>query len=258
MNFDLAIDLGVRSARGRPNDAAAAAFFARMASEPPSRVKHEYNRLFQALKSNDFFSGMDALYIMPAHSEQVRLLNLVGDVYNLTKGGTHPDFVPFSAFVPDGASIWLDTNFNPTTAAAPKFTLDSAHQFAWHKTAVDGSFDVGNTTSRITKPGTASVFTRPNNTTNYTAAGTYTTHKGWNRTAANATQMYIAGAAVGPGTTQASTALTNFNFCIGRTSATEYGASQPYAVHFGAAGSAQQIGGAKDALQRFLGALGLI
>jgi hypothetical protein len=215
------------------------ALFARMQTQPLGWHARLIDRLIARRIASGSHARTDALHVMAMQDAQAASLNWVADAYNLTLGGS-PTFAAYRGYTPNGSSTYLDTGFNPTTAVSPKFVQDSAHMFAWHLTAVDASFDVGNTTSRITKPGTANVFTRPNNSSNMSASGSYTTHKGWVRTAAAAASIYISGTSAGS-TTTASAALTNYNFGYGRTSATEFGASQIAIAHFGSQLTADMI-----------------
>jgi hypothetical protein len=232
------------------------ALFARMQTQPLGWHARLIDRLIARRIASGSHARTDALHNLAMQDEQAASLNWIADAYNLTLGGS-PTFTAYRGYTPNGTSTYLDTGFNPTTASSPKFTLNSAHMFAWHLTAVDASFDVGNTTARITKPGTASVFTRPNNVTNLTASGTYATHKGWVRSASNAASIYIAGASAGT-TTAASTALTNFNFGIGRTSATEFGASQVAIIHFGSALTDDMIASDYRAFRDYLIGVGAV
>jgi hypothetical protein len=212
---------------------------ARMTTKPSDAHARAIDKLLSTLIVSGAYATMDAFYVMAAQDEQAASLNWIADAYNLTLGGS-PTFTAYKGYTPNGSSTYLDTGFNPTTAVSPKFVQNSAHMFAWHLTAVDASFDIGNTNSRITKPGTANVFSRANNASNLSAAGSYTTHKGWVRTASNAAALYISGVSAATATT-ASAALTNYNFGIGRTSATEFGASQAAIVHFGSQLTAAQV-----------------
>lgn len=229
---------------------------ARMTTKPSDAHARAIDKLLSTLIVSGAYATMDAFYVMAAQDAQAASLNWIADAYNLTLGGS-PTFTAYKGYTPNGSSTYLDTGFNPTTASSPKFTQNSAHMFAWHLTAVDASFDVGNTTSRITKPGTANVFTRPNNSSNMSASGSYTTHKGWVRTASNAAAIYISGASAGS-TTTASAALTNYNFGIGRTSATEFGASQVSIVHFGSQLTATQIAAIHTGCREYGLAIGMI
>jgi hypothetical protein len=247
------------SKQGRGYDQSAIDLFARMTGEVPSWMKDGINTCIVDLKTAGVWALKDTLYVPAVATLEVNArLNWIGNAYNLTPSDPAPAWAALGGYTPNGTSSYMDTGFNPTTAVAPKFARDSAHQFAWHLTAVDASFDFGNTNSRITKPGSASVFTRPNNGSNLSAAGTYATHKGWVRTAADAAALYIAGAQAGSPTTTASAPLTNFNFGIGRTSATEFGSSQFAAGGWGSAITTAMVAAEDAALRRLFRLAGIV
>lgn len=230
------------------------ALFARFEADTPSWLRDEIDRLVRAQLSSGSWWRKDFLHIAAVNVEPLARLNWITDAYNLTPSDPAPAFEAFRGVTPNGTSSYYSTGFNPAKAGG-LFSLNTAHLMAWHRTAVTG-YDFGNTNSRITRPGTASVYARTNNTSDLTAAGTYTTHKGWNRTASNAVQMFIAGAAIGNPATAAPTALTSFAFGIGRTSATEFGSNQFSIGHGGRELTPAMIASDYDAFRVFMLAVG--
>ena len=234
-------------------NAEAEALVARFSVQPTNARKALIDDLVGDLKTAGVWSKMDALYVLAAHDSQAARQNWIADQYNLT-AVSGPTFTADRGYTPDGAASYLDTAFNPTTATTPNLALNSAHMGAWHRTAIAASFDTGNTTSRIIyNPSTTSV--RPNNATSATSATSYTTHKLWCRSAAAVWELYSAGVDVGGGT-DASTALTSFNFGIGRTAAASFGASEASIFHFGSNLTAGEAADAYAAFNAYMQAVG--
>lgn len=238
------------------------ALIARMGTTPSIGIQQAIDTCIMMLKGDGVWAKLDALYVRAAHEEATANLNWVADAYNLTASDPAPVFEAFRGSTPNGTSSYHDTGFTPTTAVSPKFTLNSAHMGAWHLTdlanGAGSSFDVGNATARIINSSTAVTVFRPNNSTNGTSTEDYTSHKVWNRSAADAWQYYRDGASVTSGA-DASTALTNFAFGIGRTAASgAFGVNQAAIVHFGPSLTAGEVARLRAAFQTYLSFVGAI
>jgi hypothetical protein len=262
MSVGLNLNLSLSMVRGgtRGLDADAAALIARMSTAPTTTHRNAINRLVTGLKACGAWALMDALYVMAAQDEQAANLNWISTSYGLTQSGT-VTFTAYRGYTPNGTDGYLDTGFNPTTASSPKFTLNSGHQSAWHLTnnlnAGGNSLDFGNTNSRIGKLSNNSVFVRTNNATNVTSGTNMALCKLWNRSASNAYQYYVSGVEATNGTT-ATTALTNFNFSIGRTDATSFGVNQAAIVHFGSSMTAAIEAAAYQVKRAYMTEIGAI
>lgn len=119
----------------------------------------KYRALINGLNSD--FGGalatkLDALYVFKTQaspSNGLALLNLVQNAYDVTQHGC--SFTADSGFTGVAASTtdYLDTGFNPTTAASPKFLQDSAS----YGVVIVGS-DQGGTVLQVMGEGASSSF----------------------------------------------------------------------------------------------------
>jgi hypothetical protein len=115
----------------RPYSAEARAAFAAMTTQPSSGLKSLYNTCITSLINAGIWAKLDALYLMNVETAQAARLNIKNPgTYNLTAVSS-PTFTAKTGYAGDGAAAYLDTNFNPTTASAPKFVQDSASAFVW-------------------------------------------------------------------------------------------------------------------------------
>lgn len=103
-------------------NAEAAALVARFTTQPDNTRKALIDTTVGALKASGCFQRADILWFIEPNSQGSRQ-NLVADQYNLIAVGS-PTFVPDRGFTGDGAAAYLETNFNPTTAVSPKYTLN--------------------------------------------------------------------------------------------------------------------------------------
>lgn len=92
-----------------------------------------YKALINGLVADGVWAKLDALYMFATDTSTNALLNLVSATYNATATGA-PTFTANSGYL-GAAGKYVDTNFNPTTAVAPKYIRNDASIFAWSNTA---------------------------------------------------------------------------------------------------------------------------
>lgn len=105
--------------------AEATALFARMTTQPNAARKSLINAAVVALKSAGVWERMDALYFHAAHDSQAARLNWIAPQYDCVPVNS-PAFTADRGYMPDGSSSYLDTQFNPATAVAPKHTQNDS------------------------------------------------------------------------------------------------------------------------------------
>lgn len=109
----------------------AAAFLARTSGLNYAHTS-AYTTLINALVADNIWSKLDALYIYAAQDSTTALLNLVSSSFTGVANGS-PTFTADRGFtgVVDSTTVYINTQFNPTTAPSPKFVQNSAHVSAW-------------------------------------------------------------------------------------------------------------------------------
>jgi len=100
------------------------ALFDRMGAAP-SAEKQSTNATIVALLKADVWGDADAIYSTDIVSRSASALNWKAGQYNLVENGTI-DWTLGLGFHGDGVTGWLKSNFNPSTAVAPKFTQNRA------------------------------------------------------------------------------------------------------------------------------------
>lgn len=216
------------------------ALFARMATPPTAARAKAINNLVSALVVNGIWDRLDAFYVLAAADSQAARLNWIADQYNLTEVNS-PTFAADQGYTGNGTTSYLETGFNPTTAASPKFVQNDASMFIWSRTDLANgaliSADIGNANSRIIRSNLASgqAGGRANmaSTNNAIAVGAYPGLAAWSRTASAVYEGYANGVDAGGGTT-ASAALSNANFHILEATSTASGVNQIAVAGWGA------------------------
>lgn len=102
----------------------AAALVARFATEPDDARKALIDSQWTALKASSFLAKLDALWVHAAHGPEAARLNWLGDFYNCLPIN-NPTFTVDRGYMGNGSSSYLDTQFDPVTAASPKFQRNS-------------------------------------------------------------------------------------------------------------------------------------
>jgi hypothetical protein len=107
----------------------AVAFFQRLVTQPSVARKNLYNAVVSSLVAAGVWPKLDVLYIFAAADLATALTNLARPNYGATAINS-PTFTTDIGIT--GASTkYIATGFNPTTAASPNFTPNSASLFAW-------------------------------------------------------------------------------------------------------------------------------
>jgi hypothetical protein len=137
LGIGIGLPFGGAASSGPSYDPDAAAFFARMATDPGATRKGLYNDVFLGLKTgavsgSNIYAKIDALWLIAAHEASTAVLNLKGASYSLTPSGGlgAGDFTTDRGYVGDGAGKYLDTNFADNTAAV-NWSQDSASLGVW-------------------------------------------------------------------------------------------------------------------------------
>lgn len=130
----------------------ARALVARMIPRPNAARKALIDSVWTSLKAEGL-TGIDCLYTRAAHSAQASLLNWMSDAFTASPINS-PVFTVDRGWTFDGATSYLDTNYDPTTAGG-NFSRNSACMGAWVRSV---SSDVASTTSVM---GNAAAFIRP-------------------------------------------------------------------------------------------------
>ncbi len=200
-----------------------------MEEEPEATTKRAYDRFFRATPAAR--AKLDTWYLPAASDDQAANLNTVQDLYNLTPVGS-PDFVAGQGYAGNSTPSYLDSGFNPTTAASPKFTRNSASMFLWSLTDTDNpgasaSQDMGNTNSAIVRAATGGVVCRTNTSSTSTAAAQLQMAGlvGWTRPDASNVLTYQNGE-FSATNAQASAAPTSANFWLCGRAPSNYGSNR--------------------------------
>lgn len=96
-----------------------------------------YSDLINGLIADAVWPKLDLLYVFATQSSTAALLNLVSTNYTPLVNGA-PAFVTDRGYTgtDSSASVFLNTQFNPTTAVSPNFVQDAAHISAWVETNI--------------------------------------------------------------------------------------------------------------------------
>jgi hypothetical protein len=120
-----------------------ASTFYERTSSPPVSTQEQYNALICGLVADGTWSTLDALYKFATDSVADAKLNLVSTSYGITAHSTIK-FTANRGYAGDGSSGYLDTGFNPSTAAG-HFALNSAEFGIFdnsHRSAAQSAFQM--------------------------------------------------------------------------------------------------------------------
>lgn len=81
--------------------------------------------VLNCLDNNSLTSTLDIFYWFPMQSAAGAVINAISTSFTITPINS-PTFTIDRGFTGDGGTNYLDTNFNPTTATTPKYTITSA------------------------------------------------------------------------------------------------------------------------------------
>ncbi len=151
--------LGAGPGAGAPSSGGAesAAFLART-SGLDSTHRNAYIALIDGLVADGVWSHLDVLHIYATDTTSNALLNLVSSSFSGVANGS-PTFTADRGYTGStGSTVYIDTQFNPTTASSPKYVLNDAHLSVWDlatATTFDsaiGHANAGDTSSALIIP----------------------------------------------------------------------------------------------------------
>jgi hypothetical protein len=164
-----------------PVNAEASALIARMTVAPNARRKRAIDTLIGALKTAGVWTKLDTFYVLAAHDAASARLNWVSTSFNLTAVNS-PTFVANQGYTGDGATSYLDTGFNPSTAGG-HYAQNDSHMGVYVGTnisAATGSVnDCGHSSAMIHSRAGANIGAKANNTTSDAPAISNNTSIGW-------------------------------------------------------------------------------
>jgi len=220
-------------------------FIDRLPTAPTDAVIRRYDALIGRLVDAGIWADIDGLYFLAAADQASALINLKADRFNLLPRGTLT-FTANRGFTGDGATGYLDTQFNPSLGnGGCRFQQNSAHLSAWvlsegqnNIAEIGVPIAAGYQTLDLTliARNTSDQLQGRINAGGTTTAGSTTTtslgHTLVRRTGASTTDIYKNGARFGQDTTTASNGLVNANITLLR-SHTSYSNRQVAFASFG-------------------------
>jgi len=232
LGIGIGLPFGGGPSSGPSYDPDAAAFFARMATDPGATRKGLYNDLFLALKTGavsgaNIYAKLDAVWLIAAHEQSTAILNLKGTSYTLipsgTMGTTPPDFTVDLGYLGDGVGKWLDTGI-ADNAGGINWSRDSMMMGAWVNNNIAGggnSFGLAaNANVRIQPNSGGTQSGRAHTSTSVSLAGA-PTRQGFvavNRSGASAQELYRAGASIATsGASSVAPAASNLSLLLSNT-----------------------------------------
>ena len=203
---------------------------------PSNAVKLKQNTLLASLKASGIWAKLDVFYVFAQDGGSAfATLNWKNPNANQSTLVSSPTFVSNGGFTGNGASSYIDTNFNPSTQGV-NYTLNNASRYFFTHaisgvSALDGIMSSNNnrmirtsvTSQRINSGATSLLTPFDFNSTINT--------KSIHRTSATSVTLY--NSTTGSTLTQASSALENANQLVLRAS-TNYGAHTCAAYAMGA------------------------
>lgn len=194
-------------------NAEAAALVARFTTPPTNVRKALIDAWWTTVKAAGVSSAdLDVFTMLAAADTQAATRNWMADLYNSTVVGA-PAFVADRGYT-GAVGGYLDTGFNPTTAVAPKYTLNDASMGVFVRTNVsEGARDLGNTLATIgSRTVTDTILGRANDGAAANVALAVVTSIGqssWSRTNSANYQIRKNGADLGVAQAVVSTSLSN-------------------------------------------------
>jgi hypothetical protein len=232
-------------------------FLDRLLTPPIAPRETLYATLIDSLVAAGIWAILDALYIFAAADQGTAFTNLISDTYRATWPVGACTFTANRGFTPNGASAYVDTGFNPSSAT--NYQRDSACYFVWNLAAAvsAGVFDTPNQTisNQVQPHRTSGGHTLWRiNTSNEDDAGAVTSDATGlfvvNRTASNASSVDHNGSTVGSSATASQTLINANIICDTDTTA------QLAVVGFGASLNNTQLGQIYSALLAYMQGVG--
>lgn len=223
----LSLGLGFGAVRSPPSSAPsysaeAQAIFAAFSTDPGDTRKQLIDDTIAALKTAGIWDSLDYLHVYAAHEAQAAVINWKNPgTFNATPVSS-PTFTTDRGYTGNGSSSYLNTGYNPSTAA--NLALNSALFGIWHLTNAASNSKVSgarassssNILQMFARSATDSYrFSVNQNSTD--ASGSVTTSVGLTalrRSASNAISVWKNGVSATTGTT-ASSARPNLNIFVG-------------------------------------------
>lgn len=204
---------------------------------PTTATQQKQNKLLKSMKADGVWAKLDVFYVFAVdnNASSFATLNWKNPNANQSTLVSSPTFVSNGGFTGNGASSYIDTNFNPSTQGV-NYTLNNASRYFFTHaisgvSALDGIMSSNNnrmirtsvTSQRINSGATSLLTPFDFNSTINT--------KSIHRTSATSVTLY--NSTTGSTLTQASSALENANQLVLRAS-TNYGAHTCAAYAMGA------------------------
>ena len=267
--ISLPIGLGIASpATSVSYETESVAYFAAMSVQPDDTRKGLLNTLIATLKTGGVYANLDWLNINAAHDAQAARVNVITPS-QVASAVNAPTFTTDRGYTGDGATSYLDTGWNPSTASSPKFVRDSCHMGVWCGTNVQSSAmtDVGNVFAMMNSrnnPNAIRYTPQLSGVIGTTYAPTTSVgHSMWQRTTSLLHEVARDGAQVHTGS-NASLAVPNSNILIcaqnnsttGTITPANYSSRRIQAVHWGAQLTSGQITTLYNALSAYMTAVG--
>lgn len=194
------------------------AYLAAMAVQPDATRKALLDTLIVALMTSGAWADLDWISPMWMHDAQAARINAVTPALAATPINS-PIFTVDRGYTFNGATSYLDTGWNPSTAGG-KFVQNDNTMGIWIGTEVSSGtqYDIGNSNAAINARNSAIglVTAQSAASSNVTLpASSSIGLTAFTRTGAIAGQGYKNGAATGAAITSTSTALRNASFLIG-------------------------------------------
>lgn len=216
--------------------------------------------LIRGLKSDGIWSKLDRLWVLAAENTPSALTDMVVDA--LATAVNSPTFTTDRGYTGDGATAYIDTNFNANTATSPNFVQDSASLFAWSNTAGQGGDMIGTTSE--TKSQINQRFTDNNcyyslngNTgASFANASDVTGLYLDTRTSSSVIRLDVNGSNANSASGNTSTTPSNFDFCILRAAGT-FSSRQVCCGGFGSQMSATDSTNLYNRLRTYMTAVGV-
>jgi len=198
-------------------------YAAAMTTPPSAAWKTAINQLFVDLKAAlnvaALSSAWDAAWFLAAETEQAALLNMVKRSHDATNSGT--TFTASRGFAGDGATTYINTNYNPATQAVNVAQNSTSLGVYTRTEGLTNRVDFGSINAATTQrlfiaarlTGTSAQYPIHQGTT---SSGTVANNLGLtagNRSGASAAQLYKNGSSVATNTV-ASTGVTSRNLYI--------------------------------------------
>jgi hypothetical protein len=89
--------------------------------------------LIVGLKADGIFAKLDRLWLFAGENEPSALTDIIADALATNVNST--TFTTDRGYTGNGSSMYIDSNFNPTTATSPHYIIDDATVFGWNNTA---------------------------------------------------------------------------------------------------------------------------